>query len=108
MATTYVDPVARLRPTNAPGVAVGIIRVSQRGDRDGEAFLSPDQQRETITQACEREGLRLVAVFDETDSISGGLPLSRRPGLSQAVRAVEADEAEVIVAAYFNRLFRSL
>ena len=40
--------------------------------------------------------------------MSGGKPLADRPGLRAAVAAIEAGEAEVVAAAYFDRLFRSL
>ena len=40
--------------------------------------------------------------------MSGGTPLEHRAGLRRAIEAVEAGEAEVIVAAYFDRLVRSL
>lgn len=83
------------------------MRVSQTAGRAGESFTSPKTQRERIAAECEREGLELVEVIEELD-ISGGKSLERRPGLSRAVRMVEAGEAEVIVAAYFDRLVRSL
>lgn len=101
--------------------AIGIIRVSEvkgrdrKGDKDGnerDAFVSPDVQRERIRAACEREGLRLVTRFgdggmiEELD-VSGGTPLAQRRALA-AVEAVEDGEADVIVGAYFDRLFRSL
>ena len=88
-------------------VAIGIVRVSQTGGREGERFVSPAEQRERIEAACARDGLKLIAVHDELD-VSGGKPLTERPGLSEAVAAVEAGQAEVIAAAYFDRLFRSL
>jgi DNA invertase Pin-like site-specific DNA recombinase len=87
--------------------AVGIVRVSQTSGRESESFISPDIQRERIEQACEQRGLKLVKVYSEMD-ISGGADLAKRPGLSQAVAAVEHGEAEVVAAAYFDRLFRSL
>jgi DNA invertase Pin-like site-specific DNA recombinase len=87
--------------------AIGIVRVSQKKGREGESFVSPDDQRDRIRAACERDGLRLVDVLDELD-VSGGKPLDERPGLGPAVRAVERGEAEVVAAAYFDRLFRSL
>jgi len=87
--------------------AIGIVRVSQKKGRDGESFVSPEDQRDRIQGACERDGLRLVDVLNELD-VSGGKPLDERPGLGPAVRAVESGEAEVIAAAYFDRLFRSL
>ncbi len=45
-------------------------------------------------------------IIEEID-VSGGTALDRRQAL-EAVRAVERGEADVIVAAYFDRLFRSL
>jgi DNA invertase Pin-like site-specific DNA recombinase len=87
--------------------AVGIVRVSQRGGREGERFVSPGEQRDRIEAACTRDGLALVAVYEEMD-ISGGKSLAKRPGLSAAVAAIEAGQADVVAAAYFDRLFRSL
>jgi DNA invertase Pin-like site-specific DNA recombinase len=87
--------------------AIGIVRVSQVKDREGESFASPGQQRDRIHAACERDGLVLLDVMEELD-VSCGRPLDARPGLSRAVAAVEAGEADVIVAAYFDRLMRSL
>jgi DNA invertase Pin-like site-specific DNA recombinase len=87
--------------------AIGIVRVSQTRGREGERFVSPAEQRERIEHACAREGYELVAVHEELD-VSGGKRLTERPGLSAAVAAVEAGQAEVIAAAYFDRLFRSL
>ena len=87
--------------------AIGIVRVSQVKGREGESFASPSEQRERIEAACERDGLRLLDVLSELD-VSGGTPLDKRTGLRSAVERVEAGEADVIVAAYFDRLVRSL
>ena len=87
--------------------AIGIIRVSQTKGREGESFASPSEQRERIEAACKRDGLRLIDVLEELD-VSGGTPLERRTGLRTAVEAVEGGRADVIVAAYFDRLVRSL
>lgn len=87
--------------------AVGIIRVSETKGREGESFISPKEQADRIRQACERDGLKLVRIFEELD-VSGGKPLDQRPGLKQAVSAIEDRKADVIAAAYFDRLFRSL
>jgi site-specific DNA recombinase len=87
--------------------AVGIVRVSSVGGREGESFISPTEQRERIEAACEREGFELTAVHQELD-VSGGTPLERRRGLREAVEAVESGAAAVVVAAYFDRLVRSL
>ena len=87
--------------------AIGIVRVSQTKGRDGDSFASPATQAELIRVVCERDRLALLDVLDELD-VSGGADLSNRPGLSRAVTAIEAGEAQVIVAAYFDRFFRNL
>lgn len=87
--------------------AIGIVRVSQTKGREGERFVSPEEQRERLEAACARDGLTLLEVHQELD-VSGGKSLADRPGLSAAVAAVEAGEADVVAAAYFDRLFRSL
>jgi DNA invertase Pin-like site-specific DNA recombinase len=87
--------------------AIGIVRVSQTGGRAGESFVSPTEQAERIADACKRDGLKLTETIEELD-VSGGTPLAERAGLRHAVEAVEAGDAQVIVAAYFDRLVRSL
>src|SRR5271167_3971497 len=86
--------------------AIGIIRVSRVGNREGDSFASPHLQRERIESVCQREGLNLLRIEEELD-VSGGKPLDKRPGLRKAVESVEAGDASVIVAAYFDRLYRS-
>ena len=49
----------------------------------------------------------LVETINELD-VCGGTAPERRPGLRRAVEAIEAGEAGVIVAAYLDRLVRSL
>jgi DNA invertase Pin-like site-specific DNA recombinase len=87
-------------------LAIGIIRVSSTRERE-QTILSPDQQRDRIVAACVDRGLELIEVFEELD-VSGGTPLAKRHGLRRAIEAVEGGEATVIVAAYFDRLVRSL
>lgn len=87
--------------------AIGIVRVSRVSGRDGESFASPEEQRQRIEAECERDGLDLLDVIPEMD-VSGGTPLEKRDGLRTAVERVEAGEAQVVVAAYFDRLCRSL
>lgn len=89
-----------------PRRAIGIVRVSNVGDRDDD-FGSPRTQEQRIRDACQARGLELIAVHEELN-VSGGKPLDKRPGLRAAVEAIEAGEGEVIVAGYFDRLVRSL
>lgn len=93
--------------TRKPSRAVGVIRVSRTGGREGDSFASPDDQRQRVEQECSRLGLDLVGVYEELD-ISGRLPLEKRRGLLPAIADVEGGRADVVVTAYFDRLCRSL
>jgi DNA invertase Pin-like site-specific DNA recombinase len=93
--------------STSPRRAVGVVRVSRVGDRDGERFVSPFEQAERIRSACDRDGLELVETIEEL-GVSGGTPLAKLRGLRRAVELVEAREAEVLVVAFFDRLVRSL
>lgn len=87
--------------------AIGIVRVSSVAGREGDSFASPTEQADRIRQACRRDRLELLEIVEELD-VSGGTPLDRRHGLRAAVEAIEAGDAEIVVAAYFDRLVRSL
>jgi hypothetical protein len=54
------------------GKAIGYVRVSRVGGREGDSFLSPALQRQSIERVCQREGLELVDVVEELG------PLGRR------------------------------
>lgn len=88
--------------------AIGIVRVSATRGREGESFASPREQRAQIERICQQNTWALVEVFEELDVSAYSLPLHKRPGLSQAVRQIEAGEIDVVVVAYFDRLFRKL
>lgn len=87
--------------------AVGIVRVSQVNGREGESFASPGQQRTRIEEFCEREGMQLVDVQPEMN-VSGTAKLENRAGLLLAIEAIESGQADLVIAAYFDRLVRSL
>jgi site-specific DNA recombinase len=88
--------------------AIGIVRVSETKGREGDSFHSPDMQRQRIEQECARNGWRLLRTVEELDVSASGPSLARRTGLGPAVSAIEAGEADVIVVAYFDRLFRNM
>jgi site-specific DNA recombinase len=96
---------SRTKPVSSR--AVGVVRVSRVGDRSGEQFVSPSEQRTRIEEACARDGLTLADTLEELD-VSGGAALPKRPGLRRAVEMVEAGEAEVVIVAFFDQLVRSL
>jgi DNA invertase Pin-like site-specific DNA recombinase len=85
--------------------AIGIYRVSERGDRD--ELHSPDVQINGMKTQCKRDGMKLLDTLDEVD-VSGKLPLEKRRGLWPAVQAIEADKADVLLVHQFDRLVRNL
>lgn len=92
--------------------AIGIIRVSERKKRGKtpgreSSFVSPQDQLTRIKETCKRQGLTLKSTADEID-VSGGKPLDERHGLREAIEAIEAGKASVLIVGYFDRLVRSL
>ena len=75
----------------------------QSDTRDGT--LSIEAQDAIATEHVERAG-DVVAGRSVEKSVSGGLPLAKRPGLLQPVEAVEAGAVDAVLSVYFDRLFR--
>jgi DNA invertase Pin-like site-specific DNA recombinase len=92
------EPLARL-------VAIGLIRVSEVGDREGESFRSPRDQRAIIERVC-REHDWDPAYWFEGLGLSGMKPLDKRPDLLQSLGLIQAGKAQVLVSAYASRLWR--
>jgi len=67
---------------------------------------TPRRRRASSRTASERASSLLYVGRER--NVSGGANLANRPELSRAVEAVEAGNADIIVAAYFDRFFRSL
>jgi DNA invertase Pin-like site-specific DNA recombinase len=93
-------------PATALRRAIGIIRVSQPGNRSGPSFHSPKDQRNDIAKFCADKGWHLVDAYDELH-VSGNALLEDRPGLSRAVTAVLTGAADIIVGAHAERLWWS-
>ena len=87
--------------------AVGITRVSVEGGRQEDRLYSYDTQADAIRASCERDDMTVLWIGRER-AVSGGADLADRPQLSRALEAVESGKADVIVAAYADRFFRSL
>jgi len=87
--------------------AIGITRVSVEGGRQEDRLYSYTTQAEAIEASCRREDIELLHVGRER-AVSGGADLANRPELLRAIETVERGEADTIVAAYFDRFFRSL
>ncbi len=68
---------------------IGYIRVSRVGQREGDSFLSPQLQRESIERVCQREGVELIEVHEELDRSGGD---GARPLWNRAIERIEAGE----------------
>ena len=64
-----------------------------------------DSQRERVTGYAHREGIWLLAVYEDR-GLSGSTPLAARPGLSQALDVVRAGAADVLLVARRDRIAR--
>jgi DNA invertase Pin-like site-specific DNA recombinase len=97
--------MARPRKTGStdPAAVVGYVRVSTTEQADSGAGLAA--QRSAIEAECDRRGWALVAVH--TDAGVSGKTLAR-PGLAEALAAVEDGTAAALVVAKLDRLSRSL
>jgi DNA invertase Pin-like site-specific DNA recombinase len=95
--------MARSRKSTAdPSAVVGYVRVST--DEQAVSGLGLAAQRAAIDAECARRGWTLVAVHE--DALSG--KSMNRPGMAEALGAVESGAASVIVVAKLDRLSRSL
>ena len=83
--------------------AIGYVRVSTDEQADSGAGL--EAQRRAIRAEVSRRGWHLVELFEDAAS---GKSLSNRPGLQEALRAIEEGRAETLVVAKLDRLSRSL
>ncbi len=85
---------------------VAVIRVSQRKGRKGSAFMSPEDQRKAIYDYCERNGIVILKVYDETDSVSGRT--TNRVGLQAAMADCLDGRADGLIVAKVDRFARNV
>jgi DNA invertase Pin-like site-specific DNA recombinase len=82
---------------------IGYLRVST--DEQGLSGAGLAAQRQVVEAECTRRGWHLVAVYED---IASGRRVEGRPGLRDALAAVESGEAGALVVAKLDRLSRSL
>lgn len=97
-----------MTPRKAQGVTgglrlIGYVRVSTAEQADSGAGLTA--QRDTIEAAATQRGWRLVRIVDDAGISAKSLD---RPGLTAALGAIEAGEADGLVVSKLDRLSRSL
>jgi site-specific DNA recombinase len=86
------------------GVADGYIRVSRRGGREGDSFISPEVQRERIAGWAEANEVAIVQWWEEIDQSGAKL---ERPMFQEALARCERGETGGIVVAKLDRFARS-
>ena len=84
--------------------AIGYTRVSTA--EQSESGLGLAAQRAAIEAECQRRGWDLVKVLSDVGV--SGKSTKNRPALTEALRLVEAGDAEAIVVSKLDRLSRSL
>jgi DNA invertase Pin-like site-specific DNA recombinase len=89
---------------DGPRTAVGYLRVSTLGQSESGAGLA--DQRQSIRCECERRGWTLAHVY--SDEGASGRSIDGRPALVEALAALRAGEASVLVTAKLDRLSRSV
>jgi DNA invertase Pin-like site-specific DNA recombinase len=83
---------------------VGYVRVSTAEQSD--SGLGLEAQRQALEAEAERRGWHIGGLF--SDAGASGKSVNGRPGLQEALRAVERGEAQALVVAKLDRLSRSL
>jgi len=83
---------------------VGYVRVSTTEQAESGAGL--EAQRAAIRVEVRRRGWRLARMYE--DAAASGKSMDRRPGLQEALAAVERGDATALVVAKLDRLSRSL
>jgi site-specific DNA recombinase len=85
-----------------------VIRVSRRNAREGDSFMSPQQQREVIDAYAKRIGAVIEDEWrhDETDSVSG--KTTDRAGLQAALAQALDGTTDGVIVAKVDRFARNL
>ena len=84
--------------------ADGYIRVSRRGGREGESFISPDVQRKKITAWAKLHDVEILQWWEEIDQSGAKL---ERPMFQEALARCERGETGGIIVARLDRFARS-
>ncbi len=101
----YIEGVARKLASPKRPRAYGYVRVST--SKQVEEGGSLEAQRETIARHCVLSGYDLAGMAEDA-GISGGKGEDGRPGLREALDAVRARRADVLVCCHADRLARSV
>jgi len=89
-----------------PRRIVAYVRVSRVMGREGEGYISPALEEESIRRWAQYAGADVVAVQVDED-VSGGTRAAQRPGMREAFAMIEAGNADGLAVAKLNRFSRS-
>ena len=84
--------------------AVGYVRVSGKGQADGDG---PDRQRLAIARFAKASGLKIVEEFSDL-GVSGTKELADRPGLAALLDRLESNGVRTVIVERADRLARDL
>src|SRR4051794_14496341 len=84
----------------------GYVRVSRRGGRQGDGYISPDVQEQNIRRWAADHGVEIGEIVKEED-VSGAKPLAERD-LGRLVQKCETGESDGIIVNETSRFARSL
>ena len=88
----------------AKGKAVSYLRVSGKGQIDGDGF---DRQREAVRRSAKAAGLEIVDEYRD-EGVSGSRELGDRPGLAALLDRVESNGVRTVIVERADRLARDL
>lgn len=88
----------------AKGQALSYIRVSGRGQADGDG---PDRQRIAIAKFAKASGIKLLEEFSDI-GVSGTRELAARPGLAALLDRLESNGVRTVLVERADRLARDL
>lgn len=84
-----------------PNKAIGIVRVSTKGQRD----IGAEKQRDELAQWAKANGVQLIAVYEDI-GVSSAAPLEQRGGLLYAIQELKRHGAGTLLAVKGDRLDR--
>jgi DNA invertase Pin-like site-specific DNA recombinase len=84
--------------------ALGYLRVSGKGQVDGDGF---ERQLDTITKYAKSHGLEIAGVYRD-EGVSGTKDVTDRPGLSDLIEHVASNGVRMVLVERADRLARDL
>ena len=81
------------------------IRVSRKGDREGESYITIPEQRKKCESVAHRKGIELSGFEVVEEDVSGAKKASER-GLENILRRIESGESAGLIVAFQDRLSR--